>query len=57
MEMKELSFENEKIAAELANQITDICIKESITLEILDRSIEIAKHVFYANGTIKAGKI
>lgn len=51
--MKELSIENEKIAAELANKITNICNQDPITLEILDRSIEIVKQVFYSNGTIK----
>lgn len=54
--MKELLFENEKLASELANKITDICNQEPITLEILDRSIEIVKHIFYNNGTIKGIK-
>lgn len=52
-EMKELSVENEKLASELANKITDICNQEPITLEILDKSIEIVKQVFYTNGKIK----
>ena len=51
--MKELLFENEKLASELANKITDICNQEPITLEILDKSIEIVKQVFYTNGKIK----